>query len=117
VRKGVAGATNKELRASDGREMVSAPGEEFPLLSTGPTGLRNPMDTSDSFGADLHQGVVMQRLMTIKEVADYLRLSKVTVYKMTREGKIPASKIGKQWRYNEAEIDKWVKQKSNSKHR
>jgi len=56
----------------------------------------------------------MQRLMTIKEVADYLRLSKVTVYKMTRQGKIPALKIGKQWRYNKSEIDSWVKQKSNS---
>ena len=58
----------------------------------------------------------MQRLMTIKEVADYLRLSKVTVYKMTRQGKIPALKIGKQWRYNKSEIDSWVKQKSNSNH-
>lgn len=58
----------------------------------------------------------MQKLMTIKEVADYLRLSKVTVYKMTRQGKIPALKIGKQWRYNKSEIDSWVKQKSNSKH-
>ncbi|HUW23886.1 MAG TPA: helix-turn-helix domain-containing protein [bacterium] len=58
----------------------------------------------------------MQRLMTIREVADYLRLSKVTVYKMTRQGKIPALKIGKQWRYNKSEIDSWVKQKSNSKH-
>ncbi|MFB0526854.1 MAG: helix-turn-helix domain-containing protein [bacterium] len=58
----------------------------------------------------------MQRLMTIKEVADYLRLSKVTVYKMTRQGKIPALKIGKQWRYNKSEIDSWVKQKSNSEH-
>jgi len=56
----------------------------------------------------------MQRLMTIKELADYLRLSKVTVYKMTRQGKIPASKIGKQWRYNKSEIDSWLKQKSNS---
>ncbi|NIM03209.1 helix-turn-helix domain-containing protein [bacterium] len=54
--------------------------------------------------------------MTIKEVADYLRLSKVTVYKMTRQGKIPALKIGKQWRYNKSEIDSWVKQKSNDKH-
>ncbi len=58
----------------------------------------------------------MQKLMTIKEVADYLRLSKVTVYKMTRQGKIPALKIGKQWRYNKSEIDSWVKQKSNDKH-
>jgi len=58
----------------------------------------------------------VQKLMTIKEVADYLRLSKVTVYKMTRQGKIPALKIGKQWRYNKSEIDSWVKQKSNSEH-
>ncbi|NIN92366.1 helix-turn-helix domain-containing protein [bacterium] len=59
---------------------------------------------------------MVQKLMTIKEVADYLRLSKVTVYKMTRQGKIPALKIGKQWRYNKSEIDSWVKQKSNDKH-
>lgn len=58
----------------------------------------------------------MQKLMTIKELADYLRLSKVTVYKMTRQGKIPALKIGKQWRYSKSEIDTWVKQKSNSEH-
>jgi excisionase family DNA binding protein len=58
----------------------------------------------------------VQKLMTIKEVADYLRLSRVTVYKMTRQGKIPALKIGKQWRYNKSEIDSWVKQKSNDKH-
>jgi len=58
----------------------------------------------------------VQKLMTIKEVADYLRLSRVTVYKMTRQGKIPALKIGKQWRYNRSEIDSWVKQKSNDKH-
>jgi len=58
----------------------------------------------------------MQRLMTIREIADYLRLSKVTVYKMTRQGKIPALKIGKQWRYNKSEIDSWVKQKSNNEH-
>jgi len=58
----------------------------------------------------------VQKLMTIKEMADYLRLSKVTVYKMTRQGKIPALKIGKQWRYNKSEIDTWVKQKSNSEH-
>jgi excisionase family DNA binding protein len=57
----------------------------------------------------------MQRLMTIREIADYLRLSKVTVYKMTRQGKIPALKIGKQWRYDKSEIDSWVKQKSNNK--
>ncbi len=73
------------------------------------------MEASDSFGADSRKGEIMQRLMTIKDVADYLRLSKVTVYKMTRQGKIPASKIGKQWRYNKSEIDSWLKQKSNSK--
>jgi len=45
-----------EARERRGREMVSAPGLRFPVLSTGPTGLRIPMEASDSFGADSHKG-------------------------------------------------------------
>lgn len=47
--------------------------------------------------------------MTIEEVAQYLQLSRDTVYKFAQKGKIPASKIGKQWRFKRDEIDSWVK--------
>ncbi|MFQ5884517.1 MAG: helix-turn-helix domain-containing protein [Thermoplasmata archaeon] len=50
----------------------------------------------------------MDKLMTLEEVADYLRISKDTLYKMAQEGRIPASKIGVQWRFRKEDIDRWV---------
>lgn len=46
--------------------------------------------------------------MTVKDVADYLQLSMDLVYKMAQQGKIPASKIGVQWRFKREELDEWV---------
>ena len=47
--------------------------------------------------------------MTVKDVAEYLQLSMDLVYKMAQQEKIPASKIGVQWRFKREEIDEWVK--------
>ncbi|HPD60807.1 MAG TPA: helix-turn-helix domain-containing protein [Thermodesulfobacteriota bacterium] len=49
------------------------------------------------------------RWMTVKNLAEYLQLSMDLVYKMAQQGKIPASKIGAQWRFKREEIDEWVK--------
>jgi len=46
--------------------------------------------------------------MTIKDVAKYLKLSLDTIYKLAQKGEVPASKIGKQWRFKRKEIDKWA---------
>ncbi|WP_281178324.1 helix-turn-helix domain-containing protein [Candidatus Desulfofervidus auxilii] len=46
-------------------------------------------------------------IMTLEETAKYLRIGKSTLYKMAREGKIPAVKIGNQWRFKKEDIDKW----------
>ncbi|HUU50493.1 MAG TPA: helix-turn-helix domain-containing protein [Nitrospinota bacterium] len=45
-------------------------------------------------------------IITAQELADYLKLNEVTVYKYAKEGKIPGYKIGKQWRFNKEEINK-----------
>ena len=37
--------------------------------------------------------------MTVKELSEYLKLDRMTIYKMLKEGKIPASRIGHQWRF------------------
>ena len=47
-------------------------------------------------------------LMTIDEVAAYLKVSKETIYKMAQQQKIPASKVGNQWRFQQEAIDKWL---------
>jgi excisionase family DNA binding protein len=43
--------------------------------------------------------------MTTAEVAQYLRIHPSTVYKLVREGKLPAFKVGSDYRFNKSEID------------
>jgi len=50
--------------------------------------------------------------MTLPEVAEYLRLSTHTIYKMAQNGRIPALKAGAAWRFNQAEIDEWMKREA-----
>jgi excisionase family DNA binding protein len=51
----------------------------------------------------------MSRLMTVSEVADYLRVTKKTIYRLLLKGKIPATKVGNQWRFNRGAIDRWLR--------
>jgi excisionase family DNA binding protein len=46
-------------------------------------------------------------IMTSSEVAGYLRLPIRTVYKLSHEGKLPATKIGKHWRFRKDKLDQW----------
>ena len=50
----------------------------------------------------------MPEIMTTREIAKYLKLHEITVLKYAREGKIPAIRIGKVWRYDKEIIDKWI---------
>jgi len=54
----------------------------------------------------------MIELMTLEEVAAYLRVTKKTIYRLLRQGKIPATKVGQQWRFDKALIDAWLRRKS-----
>lgn len=47
-------------------------------------------------------------VMTLDELAIYLKLPKSTLYKQVQEGKIPGQKIGKQWRFGKRAIDHWM---------
>ncbi len=51
-------------------------------------------------------------IMTIKEVAEYLKLKEKTAYKLVAEGKIPGFKVGGSWRFRKGEIEAWIKQQS-----
>ena len=50
----------------------------------------------------------MDRLMTTKEAAEYLRLNYMTVYKLAQKGKIPATKVGGNWRFKKEILDDWI---------
>ena len=58
-------------------------------------------------------------IMDLKEVAEYLHIHPATVYKYARGGKIPAFKIGSDWRFHKKIIDEWIlnKVKDNSQKR
>jgi excisionase family DNA binding protein len=47
------------------------------------------------------------RLLSVDEVASYLRIPKSTLYKMCSEREIPCAKIGKHWRFDRKLIDGW----------
>ncbi|MFH1996348.1 MAG: response regulator [Candidatus Omnitrophota bacterium] len=46
--------------------------------------------------------------MDIKQIAEYLQMNKMTVYKLAREGKIPAFKVASEWRFRKDLIDEWL---------
>ena len=48
-------------------------------------------------------------IMTIKEVAEYLKVNERTVYRLTGAKKIPAFKVGGTWRFLRSDIDQWIK--------
>jgi len=54
----------------------------------------------------------MAKLMTVSEVADYLRVTKKTIYRLLMRGKIPATKVGNQWRFAQRSIDGWLQRNS-----
>lgn len=47
-------------------------------------------------------------ILTIEEVATYLRLTPQTIYKWAQEKRIPAAKLGKEWRFRKSIIDRWL---------
>ena len=49
--------------------------------------------------------------MTVKEVAEYLRLDRMTIYKMLKLGELPACRLGHQWRFFRVDIDAWIRSK------
>jgi len=50
----------------------------------------------------------MDKWLTLEQIAEYLQMSTSSIYKMAQAGKIPAYKVGRQWRFKKEEIDQWV---------
>lgn len=46
--------------------------------------------------------------MTISDLAEYLQVSKSSLYKLVQQGKVPGQKVGKHWRFSRAVIDRWL---------
>lgn len=53
-------------------------------------------------------------ILTIEELAEYLRIPKSTLYKLVREGSVRCQKVGKHRRFHKDAIDKWLKRQPKS---
>lgn len=47
-------------------------------------------------------------VLTLNEVAEYLRIPRSTAYKLAQEGKIPGQKVGRHWRFWRSSINEWL---------
>jgi len=54
-------------------------------------------------------------VLTIDQLAEYLKLPKSTLYHLARRGDVPGQKIGRHWRFHKTAIDKWLSQNRNQK--
>jgi excisionase family DNA binding protein len=51
-------------------------------------------------------------ILTIKEVADFLKVTERTIYRLAAAKQIPAFKVGGSWRFSQADIAEWIKQQA-----
>ena len=66
---------------------------------------------SEDLGGYFYGQVIDPRfppVMTVDQVADYLQISKRKAYNLAAAGDIPAAKVGDQWRFVKAEVDRWL---------
>jgi excisionase family DNA binding protein len=47
-------------------------------------------------------------IFTVEETANYLKIPVSSVYKLAQEGRIPAQKVGRHWRFNRTALDQWI---------
>jgi excisionase family DNA binding protein len=50
------------------------------------------------------------KILTIQEVATYLKLNEKTAYRLVGEGKLPGFKVGGSWRFRQTELEEWITQ-------
>lgn len=55
------------------------------------------------------------QILTLKEVAAYLKLAEKTAYKLAAEGKLPGFKVGGSWRFKAEDIERWIEKKKSEK--
>jgi excisionase family DNA binding protein len=63
--------------------------------------MTNPQNTAEETMA------IAKRVLTVKEVADYLHVHQSTIYRMLKRSQLPAFRVGSDWRFNVETIDRW----------
>ncbi len=58
---------------------------------------------------------IQDQILTVEEVAAYLRLSTATIYRMAQTGEMPAKRVGRSWRFSQTLIDEWLRVHDNGR--
>lgn len=58
------------------------------------------------------QGPERPAFLTTEEVLGYLNTTPRTIYRLIRNGELPAIRIGRQWRFRRADLDRWVERQA-----
>ena len=53
---------------------------------------------------------MVNQVLTIKQVAEYLQVTEKTIYTLVQEGNLPAFKVRGQWRFKNEDIEKWIEE-------
>jgi len=53
------------------------------------------------------------QILTLKEVAEYLKLAEKTAYKLAVAGKLPGFKVGGGWRFQKEDVQQWIEEQKN----
>ena len=53
------------------------------------------------------------QILTLKEVAAYLKLAEKTAYRLASEGKLPGFKVGGSWRFKSSDLEAWIEQQKD----
>ena len=49
-------------------------------------------------------------ILTVEELHTYLKIPRPTLYTLAQQGRIPAAKVGKHWRFKKSSIDRWLRE-------
>jgi len=52
-------------------------------------------------------------ILTVSELAEYLKLSRAKIYQMAQRGELPGTKLGTHWRFRQDLIDRWLEEQMN----
>lgn len=61
----------------------------------------------------IRREIMQEILLTTAQVARYLKVDKFTIYRLVTQKKLPAFKVGNQWRFKKKMIDRWLIKNSN----
>ena len=88
--------------------MTSHTQRELTLDNFDPTGVRSFFSGHGVGSFRVGNGLSKSRFLTVQEVADLMRVSSMTVYRLIKAGELPAVRVGRSFRVSEPDVDAYL---------